>query len=126
MPPREREQMDTRMKYALGFGLIIIICAAAFVLNPGSEFGGADGRGGDKIAEIDSDYEPWASNIWEPPAETQSLLFALQAAIGAVIIGYFIGNEHGKKAALRSSGMLSAAQAKAKKQENSDNKTENA
>jgi cobalt transport protein len=30
-------------------------------------------------------------NLWEVPGETESLLFALQAAIGASIIGFFIG-----------------------------------
>jgi len=118
--------MDSRINYAIGFALIAGICVLAFVLNPGSEFGGADGEGGDKIAEIDPDYEPWFSNIWEPPAETASLLFALQAAIGAIIIGYFIGYERGKRAAPKSSTTASAAPAKVSQQELSENKPGNA
>ena len=36
-------------------------------------------------------------SIWEPPSgEIESLLFALQAAIGAGFIGYFIGYTRGK------------------------------
>ena len=41
-------------------------------------------------------YQPWAQSIWEPPSgEIESLLFALQAAFGAIIIGYFLGYYRG-------------------------------
>jgi len=44
-----------------------------------------------KIGEI-SDYKPWFSPLWEPPSgEIETLLFSLQAAIGAGIIGYIAG-----------------------------------
>ncbi len=47
-----------------------------------------------------SDYEPWFSNIWEPPSgEIESMLFALQAALGAGFIGYFFGRLAQKNAA---------------------------
>jgi cobalt/nickel transport protein len=37
-------------------------------------------------------YQPWFHSIYTPPsAEIESLLFALQAAIGSMIIGYFLG-----------------------------------
>ena len=53
-------------------------------------FGGADGAAADAITE--SGYQPWFKPIWEPPSgEIESLLFATQAAIGAGIIGYFLG-----------------------------------
>ncbi|MDI6644459.1 MAG: energy-coupling factor ABC transporter substrate-binding protein [Methanobacteriaceae archaeon] len=53
-------------------------------------FGGADGVAADAITE--SGYEPWFEPLWEPPSgELESLLFATQAAIGAGIIGYFLG-----------------------------------
>lgn len=56
-------------------------------------FGGADDAAGDAINESQGGkYQPWFSSIWEPPSgEIESLLFALQAAIGAIIIGYFFG-----------------------------------
>ena len=39
---------------------------------------------------------PWAHSIWTPPSgEIESLLFALQAAFGAIIIGYFLGYYRG-------------------------------
>ena len=42
-------------------------------------------------------YQPWFNSIWEPPSgEIESLLFALQAAIGAIIIGYVLGYYNGQ------------------------------
>lgn len=41
---------------------------------------------------ISPDYEPWAESLLEPPGgETESLLFCLQAAFGALVIGYGFG-----------------------------------
>lgn len=55
-------------------------------------WGGADGEAGDMIIVINPDYEPWFESIWEPPSgEIESMLFSLQAAIGALIIGLFFG-----------------------------------
>jgi cobalt/nickel transport protein len=59
---------------------------------------GADALAEDKITEIAPEYEPWFSPIWEPPSgEIESLLFSTQAAIGALIIGYFFGYYRAKK-----------------------------
>jgi cobalt/nickel transport protein len=77
--------------YVIGFSLIAVIALSAFLLAPGAEFGGADGEAEDIIGDIDPDYDPWVDSLWEVPGETESLLFALQAAIGASIIGFFIG-----------------------------------
>jgi cobalt/nickel transport protein len=58
-------------------------------------FGGADGAAEKAIEE--TGYQPWFSSIWEPPSgEIESLLFALQAAIGAIIIGYVFGYYTGR------------------------------
>ncbi|WP_287382543.1 energy-coupling factor ABC transporter substrate-binding protein [Methanobacterium sp.] len=58
-------------------------------------FGGADDAASTVIEE--TGYEPWFSSIWEPPSgEIESLLFALQAAIGAIIIGYILGYFNGQ------------------------------
>lgn len=58
-------------------------------------FGGADSSAGPVIEE--TGYQPWFTSIWEPPSgEIESLLFALQAAIGAIIIGYILGYFHGQ------------------------------
>ena len=55
-------------------------------------FGGADDQARNLITEIKPEYKPWFEPIIEPASgEIASLLFALQAAIGAGFIGYYIG-----------------------------------
>lgn len=79
--------------------IVIAIIPLAFIKD--SEFGGADGAAEEAITEIDPTYEAWASPILEPPGgETESLLFCLQAALGAGIFGYGFGilKERSKKA----------------------------
>ena len=42
--------------------------------------------------------EPWFQPFWEPPGGgTESLLFALQAALGAGFIGYYFGLKRGER-----------------------------
>ncbi len=75
--------------------LILFVIALAIVpllFLQGAEFEGADGMAEDLIVEIAPDYEPWFSPLTEPASgEIESLLFALQAAIGAAIIGFGLG-----------------------------------
>ena len=55
-------------------------------------FKGADDKAKDMISEISPDYKPWFEPLIEPASgEIASLLFALQAALGAGFIGYFLG-----------------------------------
>ncbi len=89
--------------YIAGFAVIAILVIATLAYGSGNdyEFGGADDAAEDVVGEYDPEYEPWTAGIWgdyELPGETESLLFALQAAIGAIIIGYFIGRHASKKA----------------------------
>lgn len=90
------------MKLEYIVAVIVLLFAVQFFIgaaaNPDSEFGGADGAAEDVIASINPDYEPWFGGIgFEPPGgETESLLFALQAAFGAIIIGYTFGYYKGK------------------------------
>ena len=59
---------------------------------PGEAFGGADGRAQQAIGQLAPDYEPWFKPLIEPASgEIASLLFALQAALGAGVIGYWLG-----------------------------------
>lgn len=78
---------------AISFFSLLALTAAI----PKAEWGGADGQGMELIAQS-LDYEPWVNPIWEPPSgEIESLLFALQAAIGSLIIGYYFGLLKGRK-----------------------------
>jgi cobalt/nickel transport protein len=76
----------------------IIIAIPFYLYNDKGEdyFGGSDDKASQAIES--TGYTPWISSIWEPPSsEMESLLFALQAAIGALIIGYFLGYFTGKR-----------------------------
>ncbi len=85
--------MKRRNYYLLGFLAMAVILISAVALNPDSDFSGTDDAGGD----VNPDYEPWLENIWEPSGELETLFFTLQAAIGALIIGYFLGSNKVKK-----------------------------
>ncbi|MDH6269554.1 cobalt/nickel transport protein [Rhizobium sp. SG_E_25_P2] len=73
---------------------VIALAILPLVIHHGgdAEFAGADGEAEAVITEIRPDYKPWASPLWEPPSgEIESLLFALQAAIGAGLVGFYFG-----------------------------------
>lgn len=90
--------MSTRAKtIVMLISLCVIIGVLPLVLIHDSEFGGADGQAEEIIAEINPDYEPWAQSLIElPGGETESLLFALQAALGAGLIGFGFGYLRGR------------------------------
>ncbi len=55
-------------------------------------FAGADDKAKDLIGEIAPGYKQWFEPLIEPASgEIASLLFALQAALGAGFIGYYLG-----------------------------------
>jgi cobalt/nickel transport protein len=83
--------------YIILIAAVVLLFAAPLLLFPSAEFGGADSAAEQAIS--DQGYTPWFTSIWEPPSsEIETLLFSLQAAIGALIIGYFVGYERGKRA----------------------------
>jgi cobalt/nickel transport protein len=90
--------VDVKSIVLLALVAIIVITPLVMYSGLGEDegyFGGADGAAGDAIEE--TGYEPWFSSFWEPPSgEIESLLFALQAAIGAIIIGYVLGYYQGQ------------------------------
>ena len=74
---------------------IIIVVPLAIVKN--SEFEGADGKASEAIEEMNENFEPWFGSFWKPPGgETESMLFALQAALGSGVIFYSLGYLKGK------------------------------
>ena len=78
--------------------IAIILIGVIPLLLVKSEFGGSDDKGEEVIKTIKPDYEPWANSLIElPGSETESLLFALQAAIGAGVIGYVLGYFKGER-----------------------------
>lgn len=72
--------------------LCVLIALIPLMCIKDSEFGGADGIAEEIVAELDPDYEVWAESIVElPGGETESLLFCIQAALGAGIFGFGLG-----------------------------------
>lgn len=88
--------MSTTKTNWLMFLGVILLALTPLIMYHGTDneeiFGGADGMAEELALEINPDYEPIAEPFWEPPSgEIESLLFALQAALGAGLIGFYFG-----------------------------------
>lgn len=56
------------------------------------DFIGTDSAATDQIVTSDPGYEPWFEGFWtQPGGEVESGLFALQAALGAGLLGFALG-----------------------------------
>jgi cobalt/nickel transport protein len=85
------------LKNLILISIVVGLAVIPLFIVKDAEFGGADGQAEEAITEINSSYKPWFSPVWEPPSgEIESLLFALQAAIGAGVIGYGLGFMRGR------------------------------
>ena len=77
---------------------VVILAIFQLVLTNGAEFGGTDGEAEAVIIDIQAEYDPWFSPIWEPPSgEIESVLFALQAVAGTSFIAYYFGFKKGQQ-----------------------------
>ena len=87
--------MDNTKRNIILLVLVVAICIAPMIMYSGlgedeGYFSGTDDVASGVVEE--SGYEPNPFILWEPPSpEIESLLFAVQAAIGGIILGYFIG-----------------------------------
>lgn len=85
--------------------IFLVVVIGAFPLwyvnkpEPGADgkpveiFKGSDDQAKDAITKLAPNYKPWFNSILEPSSgEVASLLFALQAGIGAGFLGYWIGS----------------------------------
>lgn len=78
--------------------IVIFISVIPLVTLKNAEFAGADGLAETAILEVSPNYKPWFSPVFEPASgEIESLLFALQAALGAGIVGFVLGRITSKK-----------------------------
>lgn len=60
-------------------------------------FKGSDDQATTAIQSLAPGYKPWFQSIYKTPSpEIDSLLFALQAAVGAGFIGYYVGYSRGR------------------------------
>lgn len=95
------------MKKNTRINLLLLLAVAALAVLPlalglgdhkEEPFTGADAQAETAITEIDPDYEPWFSPLYEPPSgEIESALFALQAALGAGVLAYYFGLRRGRR-----------------------------
>jgi cobalt/nickel transport protein len=76
---------------ALLLGLAALIVALPLILNPAAQFGGTDDAASELVASSNPEYHKWTDVLWQPSKEMEGTLFALQAAIGAGILGYVLG-----------------------------------
>jgi cobalt/nickel transport protein len=77
--------------------LLFLCCVVLFFVSlrlgqHQGDLAGADEEAQAIVQEIAPDFSPWFSPLWEPPSgEIETLIFALQAATGGLIIGYILG-----------------------------------
>lgn len=93
--------LSGRLKRGTVVNLLILLAVVALAVAPlamgagdGEQepFTGADGQAQSAITENDPGYEPWFESLYTPPSkEIESGLFALQAALGAGVLGYCLG-----------------------------------
>lgn len=75
----------------LALGIVMLVTAPLMLLG-NTEFSGTDDAGSKVVEQITGGYSTWFSSVWEPPSgEIESLLFCVQAALGAGICGFVLG-----------------------------------
>ncbi len=69
------------------------LCASlAFILSYSTQEGsGSDDKAVNLIDDLaGGSYQPWSKSYWTPNINMQNVLFGLQAALGGLVIGYFV------------------------------------
>ena len=84
--------MKLWQKNVLLLAAVTVIALFPMFLLKDAEFGGTDGQAQEMIEQIAPEYTPWAELPFTPPSgEIESLLFAVQAALGAGVGGFLLG-----------------------------------
>ncbi|MBY6678658.1 energy-coupling factor ABC transporter substrate-binding protein [Rhodococcus sp. BP-332] len=82
---------------------IVLIVGAALMLDAGrsgdeERFVGTDSAATSQIEEDHPDYVPWFESVFSPTSgEVESGLFALQAALGGLVLGYALAALRGRR-----------------------------
>ena len=85
-----KQKIKMKYLYILIIGILLAIFIMPFIVNATQDFSGTDGQGPDQITS--SGYIPWIEPLgYQPDALGERVIFSLQVAIGALIIGYFVG-----------------------------------
>ena len=76
---------------------VVFLVGMPLILVKNSEFGGSDNQAAEAIQEVQPSYKPWFEPVVKlPGGQVESLLFSVQAAAGAGVIGYVIGLYRGR------------------------------
>ena len=115
--------MTSRQNLLILLAVIVLAVAPLWIVdtpepdaqgNTPEIFLGADDKAKNAIGEIAPNYAPWFEPLFEPPSgEIASLLFALQAALGAGFLGYYIGAARAREKLRRELGVDAQALASA-------------
>ena len=93
-------------KVLINLGLVValvVVFGVSFIIggthtDPEERFGGTDGAATSQIEQSHPDYEPWFQPFFQPESsEVESGLFALQAGLGGVVLGFAIGGLWGRR-----------------------------
>lgn len=82
---------------------LVVLFGVSFIVggrhtDPEERFAGTDGAATTQIEESHPDYEPWFQPFFQPESsEVESGLFALQAGLGGVILGFALGGLWGRR-----------------------------
>ena len=95
---KQKKKMNGIVKNLILILMVVALAVIPLIAVKNAEFGGSDNQGVAAITEINKDYKPWFSPVWKPPgSEIESLLFSVQSAIGAGVIGFALGYLKGRK-----------------------------
>lgn len=86
---------------AVLIALLVVVFGISFYLGSAKLTEGEEGFVGTDSTVVDimdeQNAEPWFEPLWEPGSgEIESGLFALQAALGAGLVGFVFGNLRGR------------------------------
>lgn len=93
---------STVINIVLGVAVVLVfgISLAIGNLNQVSEerFGGTDGQATEQIEAANPDYVPWFDSLFQVESgELESGLFAVQAALGGIVLGFALGALWGRR-----------------------------
>ncbi len=81
---------------------VVGLAVLPLVIARNGAFEGADAVATEAIEAVQPDYQPWVNPVLEPASgELESLLFAVQAGLGAGVMGYVLGRHQERHAAAR-------------------------
>lgn len=90
-----QKRPSNRMVSFVLIGIVVVLAGVPLILNRPSDFKGADDKARQALSETNA--TPWFQSLWSPSPEVQSFLFAVQAAIGAGFVGYYLGLKRGQR-----------------------------